>query len=85
MELQERADFLYARVSETKVTTDDTTEHIFGKDRTATKRKIKKRGIMGMETWIGMAEETIAILERRAQHSIKEWIIRKNTKIKYPP
>lgn len=85
VELQEKVYFLYARLRETKVTTDDTTEHIFGKDRTTTKRKIKKRGIMGMETWIGMAEETIAILERRAQHSIKEWIIRKNTKIKYPP
>ena len=47
VEMQEKVDFLYARLRETKVTTDDTAEHIFGKDRTTTKRKIKREVLWG--------------------------------------
>ena len=55
---------------------------IFGKDKHAMKKKVKKKGVIALESWIYLAEELIKVLEDREQHKIDAWFIRANTKIK---
>ena len=80
--LREKVDYFYERIQEFKWANEGDIGTIFGKDKHAMKRKVKKKGVIALESWIYLAEELIKVLEDREQHKIDAWLIRANTKIK---
>ena len=81
--MHQKVDNIYKKLCNGQYTQTNKTLNIFGENRNAMKKTIKKRDMEWIESWISMAEEELAGMDKRDKNTIDSWIIRESTKLKH--